>query len=129
MNLKPALTGSLAALIVAANVAPFPRAQQFVLLSLLLAFLSAIYVGFAISDGQPLNTFAEILAAGGFLGIAILGLGFSTTVLSLGYFGHGVWDILHHPRGIKTKVKKWYPPACLAFDWVLGLFILIWLRK
>jgi hypothetical protein len=128
MTLKPAVTGAVIAAIVAVNLTLFSRAQQFVLLSLMLAFISAIYVGFAISDGRILNVFAEVVAAGGFLGIAVLGLS-SSMVLALGYFGHGLWDILHHPRAVKTSVKKWYPPACLAFDWLLGLFILVWLRK
>jgi hypothetical protein len=35
-------------------------------------------------------------------------------VLAAGYIGHAVWDAVHHPRTIHTRVPRWYVPLCLG---------------
>jgi hypothetical protein len=56
---------------------------------------------------------------------ASLGLLYSPYWLVLGYILHGVWDILHHPKIIQTKVIKWFPPFCAVVDFIVGIYIYI----
>jgi hypothetical protein len=46
---------------------------------------------------------------------------------AIGLVLHGVWDALHHPRAVTTRVPAWYPPLCAVYDWVLAaIFVLCW---
>jgi uncharacterized protein DUF6010 len=58
-------------------------------------------------------------------GLAVVGLRASTTALAAGYALHGVWDLLHHPRAVPTRVASWFPPTCAAFDFVVAVALLI----
>ncbi len=51
----------------------------------------------------------------------------SPLLLAAGYAAHGLWDLVHHPRGVTTPVRSWYPPFCVVFDVVLAVFILAWM--
>lgn len=57
---------------------------------------------------------------------SILGIVYSVTWIALGYFLHGLWDLLHHFKKIKTPILRWFPPICAIFDFVVGAFILLW---
>jgi hypothetical protein len=46
-------------------------------------------------------------------------------LLAAGYFAHGLWDLVHHRRGIDTAMPWWWVPGCLGYDAVLGAYILI----
>ena len=46
-------------------------------------------------------------------------------LLAAGYFAHGLWDLVHHRRGIDTAMPWWWVPGCLGYDLVLGAYILI----
>ena len=41
---------------------------------------------------------------------------------------HGVWDLLHnhrHPVLGTREVPRWYPPACLVYDFPLAIFVAV----
>ena len=61
------------------------------------------------------------------LALAVVGLRASTTSLAAGYALHGAWDLLHNPnpRAVPTRVVRWFPPACAAFDFVVAIALLI----
>ena len=90
----------------------------------LLIVIGAIYIGFAISDGRMKEMIIEISIASVFIAIAIMGIWYSIYFLIGGYFLHGLWDLVHSPKGVKTDVQKWYPPFCLIYDSVIGLWLL-----
>lgn len=46
-------------------------------------------------------------------------------LLAAGYLAHGLWDIVHGPRGIHTRIPWWYAPLCIGFDTVVGAYLLI----
>jgi hypothetical protein len=63
------------------------------------------------------------------MALATLGVWRSPLFLAVGYLAHGLWDLAHHQKGIPTRVTAWWPPFCLAYDWVMaGALCLQWLR-
>jgi hypothetical protein len=105
-----------------------PRPQALDLLAILLFGIAAIYVGFAFSDGQWSSVLIQSTAATVFLVVAALGMWVSPLFLVAGYIGHGLWDYLHHVKIIKMRVVSWYPPFCVAYDWLVAALILFLIR-
>lgn len=90
---------------------------------MILGAAAGVYVGFAVSDGRARELRVEAAVAVVFIIVASTGALMSPLLLAIGYVAHGVWDLLHHPKAVKTKVAAWWPPACLIYDWVISGFI------
>lgn len=105
---------------VAVLLPPEPRA---ILFAVILGAGAAVYVGFALVDGRRRAVRVEATAAVAFIAVAVLGAWLSRPLLAAGYVGHGVWDLTHHPRGIRTHVPREWPPLCLAYDLVVAAFL------
>ncbi len=103
-----------------------PKQKVLELLVILLTVIASIYLGFAIADGRKREIILEILGMFFFLALAVLGLWISPNFLVAGYLAHGVWDIIHNPKIIQTEVVEWYKVLCLVYDWVIAVFILLW---
>jgi hypothetical protein len=103
-----------------------PAGQALVGLGVLLGLIAGVYVGFALPSGQPTLQITESIAALAFLVLAAAapftthGIG----LLAIGYFVHGAWDLAHHP-GPLHGAPHWYAGACVAYDVVIGAFILL----
>ena len=67
----------------------------------------------------------EGLAGLAFVFIAMLGLWWTSLWIAVGYVLHGVWDYLHHPRRIRTGIRRWFPPFCATFDLLVAVYILV----
>jgi hypothetical protein len=94
--------------------------------SVCLAVIGAIYFGFALSDGRLPILILELSVGTAFVVLALLGLWVAPVFLAIGLCVHGFWDLAHRPSGITTKLPRWYPPFCAAFDFVFaGLFLLL----
>ena len=105
------------------TIPPQPARQ---IIALVLAFAACSYVGALLAqEVAPPFGLAELAIAGVVLALAVVGLRASTTSLAAGYALHGVWDLLHHPRAVPTRVARWFPPACAAFDFVVAIALLI----
>lgn len=113
--------GALTALIAWSPIIPDPL----VFYSVTLAVIGAIYLGFAFSDGRPSIVVLELLVAGVFIALALLGLWSAPTFIAVGLVLHGVWDLAHRPRGVTTKLPSWYPPFCAAYDFVFAAAFLL----
>lgn len=97
-------------------------------LAVLLGFIAGAYLGFAVADGTGRALLVEATAIALFVGVAAASLWLqSPALLAVGYLAHGVWDALHHPRAITTEITPWYPPFCLTYDVLVGLFVLVWM--
>jgi hypothetical protein len=105
------------------SVEPQPARQ---LIALFLAFTACTYVGALLAQQVPTHIgLLELAVACVAFGLAVVGLRASTTALAAGYALHGVWDLLHHPRAVPTRVASWFPPMCAAFDFVVAVALLI----
>jgi hypothetical protein len=123
-SLRPALAGAALALPFAAALYLL-RDGALDLLALILAASGGVYWGVAVS-GQPRRTAAvEALAGLAFVAIAMLGLWWSSLWIAGGYVLHALWDFAHHPRGIRTGIRRWFPPFCATFDFLVAALILV----
>jgi hypothetical protein len=113
----------LAFLLLVHSVPPQPARQM---IALFLAFTACVYAGALLAQEMPARfALAELLVACVVFALAVVGLRASTTALAAGYALHGVWDLLHHPRAVTTRVASWFPPLCAAFDFVVAIALLI----
>jgi hypothetical protein len=103
-----------------------PRVVALQLYALLLAYTACFYAGAALSEGRPAWLSIEVGVSAIVFGCAFLGLWQSSRWLALGYVLHGMWDLCHHSRGIRTRVVDWFPPICATFDFAVAIFILVW---
>jgi hypothetical protein len=97
--------------------------------ALMVAAIGFIYVGFALADGRP---GVGVIESGVALVFFWLAAGAITTwapLAGLALVLHGLWDLLHHPRAVSTKLPGWYPSMCAVYDWVLAaIFFVCWSR-
>jgi uncharacterized protein DUF6010 len=121
-GLVPALAGVLLALVFAPALYLF-RFGALDLLALILAASGGVYWGVAASGVRRSVAVTEALVGLGFVVMAALGLWWSSWWLAAGFVLHGAWDFAHHPRGLRTGLRRWFPPFCAAFDWMVALLI------
>ncbi len=94
----------------------------------LLGITAGVYLGFGLLDGRLKQISIELAGILFFLGLAVAGLKLWPYALAAGFFLHGFWDAAHHARDIQTKMVRWWRPSCMAYDWVVGAFIVAWWR-
>jgi hypothetical protein len=110
-------------ILVVHSVPPQPARQ---IIALFLAFTACSYAGALLAqDVAPPFALLELAVSAVVFAMAVVGLRASTTSLAAGYALHGVWDLLHRPQAIPTRVASWFPPACAAFDFVVAIALLI----
>jgi len=98
-----------------------------VMYALMVAAIAFIYVGFALVDGRPGVVVVESGVALAFFWLATGALRLWAPLAGFGLVLHGIWDLLHHPRAISTRLPVWYPPLCAVYDWVLAaIFFACW---
>lgn len=103
-----------------------PKEKALELLALLLTFIGGIYGGFALMDARKRLFAVELFGILVTFALAAAGLWVSPVYLAVGYIFHGLWDAVHHPKGIQTAIPRGYAPFCLIFDVPVGIFILFW---
>lgn len=97
--------------------------------ALMVAAIAFIYVGFALVDGRPGVVAVESAVALAFFWLATSALKVWAPLAAFGLLLHGIWDVLHHPRAVTTRVPVWYPSLCAVYDWVLAaIFFACWGR-
>lgn len=104
----------------------FLGAHQLKLFCLFLALTSAVYGGAVLTPAGAKYSQIELPFVIVVFSCSVAGLVFSPIWVSAGYFLHGVWDMLHHRKHVKTPIVKWFPPLCAVFDGVVGAFVLAW---
>ena len=95
----------------------------FDLLSLLLAFTGGIYYGASLNGGRRGRVVFEGAFAALLIGFGLLALAWSPLWIALGFALHGVWDLVHHTRGVEHGVRRWFPPFCAAWDWAIAAMV------
>ena len=89
-----------------------------------LAVIAAIYVGFAVADGRPQVIAVETSVAFAFVLVAAAAITGSAWLLVVGLFGHGLKDLWQHRTGF-VRGTRWWPPFCMAVDFVVAAVIVI----
>ena len=103
-----------------------PRDTAFGLLAILLGMIASVYLGYALSDGRLRAFQVEYVGIVAFTALATIALARpSGVLLALGYLAHGLWDLVHHRRGVDTRMPWWYVPVCLGYDTVVALYVLV----
>lgn len=94
-----------------------------------LIVIATYYVLFAVMGGTYEVLIIELLVAGGFLLLAILGYRTSLWVVALGLVAHGIFDYVHGSFIENAGVPGWWPGFCLAIDVTLGVWLIAFLVK
>ena len=92
--------------------------------ALSLALIAAVYIGFAVADGRPAVIAVECTVAGAFVVLAAAGVTGSAWLLVLGLVAHGFKDLWQH-RTHYVANTRWWPPFCLAVDWLAAAIIAV----
>src|SRR3954447_11006467 len=87
--------------------------------ALSLVLIAPVYIGFAVADGRPAVIAVETTVAGAFVVLAAAGITGSAWLLVLGLIAHGFKDLWQH-RTHYVANTRWWPPFCLAVDWLSG---------
>src|SRR5918995_7549021 len=100
------------------------RDTAFGLLAILLGMIASVYLGYALNDGRLRAFQVEYVGLLAFTALATIALARdSALLLAIGYLGHGLWDLLHHRRGVDTRMPWWYVPVCLGYDTVVAIYV------
>ena len=91
-------------------------------LALTIPLIAAVYIGFAVSDGRPKVIVVETCVAGAFFILAAVAVN-SVWLLPVLFIGHGAKDLWQH-RTQFVRGTRWWPPFCLAVDWVVAVILL-----
>ncbi|NJD77827.1 MAG: hypothetical protein FIB08_12155 [Candidatus Methanoperedens sp.] len=119
--------GAVFALLTIAFLLMLPKQKALEMLVIILTAIASIYLGFALSDGRRREIIIEISAMTFFIALAVLGIWISPYFLIAGYLLHGLWDIIHSPGIIQTEVVEWYKVLCMVYDWIMAVFIVVWM--
>lgn len=81
-----------------------------------LVFIAAYYILFAVIGGSQTEIWAESLVFLMFVGIAIAGFRSSLWLVAGGLAAHGLFDVFHHDIVTGRGVPTWWPSFCLGAD-------------
>ena len=115
------------AIAAAAAVTGFARDRSFY--PTVLIVIATYYVLFAVIGGAHETLIAELMVAGGFILLAIVGYRTSLWVVALGLVAHGIFDYTHGSFIENAGVPVWWPGFCLAVDVTLGAWLIVVLVK
>jgi hypothetical protein len=90
-----------------------------------LIVIASYYVLFAAMGASRRTLVIEIVVAGGFLLVAVLGFRTSFWLVVAALIGHGVFDFVHGFFIDNPGVSHWWPSFYLAFDAPLGVFLAV----
>src|SRR5690242_6482733 len=119
----PILWGFVFGAIQAASPLGFEWLEPATVQALLLCFIAAVYVGFAVADGRPRVIAIESVIAAAFVVLAAASVTATAWLLVLGYAGHGLKD-LWQERKLFVANTHWWPPFCACVDWVVALVLM-----
>lgn len=103
------------------------NADKELLYGLTLTGIGFIYIGFTWSDFYSL--LISSLQALVFLFLAFFGLKRNIYILAIGYFLHGIWDIIYSRFDTPGLIPPQYDVFCLTIDFTIGLYLLYFAKQ
>lgn len=90
---------------------------------LILSGIGFLYVGYVWTDLQAIviNSIQAFL----FLLIAYFGIKKNIYFLAVGYFLHGIWDMVYHLFQNSNLIPPHYDLFCLSIDFTMGFYLLL----
>ena len=123
---RPAFKPIIWGLVVGAIQAASPVAVRYLapatLHALYIAFIAAVYIGFAVADGRTKVIAVESTVAAAFVVLAAVGVTGSAWLLIAGYAAHGGKDFWQH-RTQFVAGTRWWPPFCAAVDFLVAAIL------
>ena len=92
--------------------------------AMLLCFIAAVYVGFAVADGRSHVIAMECLIAAVFVLLAAASVTATAWLLVIGYAGHGIKDFWQERHQFVANTR-WWPPFCACVDFVVALALIV----
>ena len=123
------LIGLILSLAVAGSAAVIGFDRERAFYPTVLIVIASYYVLFAVMGASRRTLMIEIIVAGGFLLVAVLGFRRNVWLVVAALIGHGVFDFVHRFFIDNPGVPRWWPGFCLAFDALLGVFLALHLIK
>ena len=121
-NLRPIMWGLLVGAIQAASPVALRWLEHATLHALYIAFIAAVYIGFAVADGRSRVIAVESSVAAAFLILAAAGVTGSSWLLVTGYAAHGAKDLWQH-RTHFVAGTRWWPPFCATIDFLVAAIL------
>lgn len=119
----PILWGLLFGAIQGASPVGFAWLEPATVQAMLLCFIAAVYVGFAVADGRPRVIVIEIAMATAFVLLASVSVTGTAWLLVVGYVGHGLKDFWQERQQFVANTR-WWPPFCASVDGVVALVLI-----
>ena len=110
-----------------ATVVGFDRERAFY--PTVMIVIASYYVLFAVMGASRRTLSIEIVVAGGFLLVAVLGYRRNFWFVVASLIGHGIFDYVHRVFIDNPGVPHWWPGFCLAFDVVFGAWVAVLLIR
>lgn len=120
----PIMWGLLVGAIQAASPLAVRWLEPATLHALYIAFIAAVYIGFAVADGRTKVIAVESTVAVAFVALAAIGVTGSAWLLVIGYAAHGTKDLWQH-RTHYVAGTRWWPPFCAAVDFLVAAILAV----
>lgn len=121
---QPIMWGLLVGAIQAASPVAFRWLEPATLHALYIAFIAAVYIGFAVGDGRTNVIAVESSIAAAFVVLAAAGVTGSAWLLVAAYAAHGVKD-LWQDRTQFVAGTRWWPPFCATIDFLVAAILAV----
>ncbi len=123
-TIQPVVWGLLVGAIQAASPVAVGWIEPAILHALYIAFIAAIYIGFAVADGRTRIIAVECTVAAAFFVLASAGVDGSAWLLVAAYAAHGLKDLWQH-RTRFVSGTRWWPPFCASVDFLVAVVLAI----
>jgi hypothetical protein len=123
-NRAAILSGIGVGIVQAATPLVFWWLDSAIVYALGLAMIAGIYVGFAVADGRVKVIAVESSVAFTFVVVGAAAITGTPWLLVAGFVGHGLKDLWQHRTHFVANTR-WWPPFCMAVDWVVAAVIVV----
>lgn len=94
--------------------------------AMILTGIGFLYVGYTWSD--TISLMLNSIQAIGFLFISYFGIK-NMVLLAFGFFLHGAWDLVYDVLPLPDLRPPHYDLFCLSIDWVMGIYLVLLVRR
>ena len=121
-SLPPILWGVVVGSIQAASPLAIWWLEPATVHALYIAFIAAVYIGFAVSDGRTKVIAVESAIAAGFVIVAAAGVTGTAWLLVAAYAAHAVKDFWQQRTQFVANTR-WWPPFCATIDLLVAAIL------